>query len=144
MFIYASARSGEYETCTPTLTYARAKLNKDATGKCVHGNPHHCCHYCTSDQNAEHKQLLDVEELGQFTNQFNKLQLKQVRIQLWRVCKSCYNSIAVTQFFWLKFEEYFDAKESRRDLGAPPSDSFPYFSQKAQTFITVRLSDALD
>ena len=77
MFIYASARSGEYETCTPTLTYARSKLNKEKSENCAHGSPKHLCPHC-GDMSAEHKQLLDVEDLSSFSNQFNKLQLKQV------------------------------------------------------------------
>lgn len=75
MFIYASARSGEYETCTPTLTYARAKMAKESDGKrCLHGTAREYCHYCGSGDQGAEQTLLSLED----NEQMKTLQLKQV------------------------------------------------------------------
>lgn len=80
-FIYASARrSGDYESCTPTLSFARARLYKVGVEnrQCEHNMVRDYCPYCCTD--ASESNLLKPEECAKFST--SKLQLKQVTIIL--------------------------------------------------------------
>lgn len=81
MFIYASARSGDYESCTPTLSFARARLNRDGIegSNCEHNIAKDYCPYCYAGDLAAEKKLLSEEEFCHDQFDTSKLQLKQVR-----------------------------------------------------------------
>ena len=79
--IYASARSGDYESCTPTLSFARARLQKTGVenSQCQHQMVRDYCPFCCTD--AAESKLLEAEDCAKFDS--SKLQLKQVFLTLY-------------------------------------------------------------
>ncbi|XP_067945844.1 cell adhesion molecule DSCAM-like [Watersipora subatra] len=70
----ADKADSDYETCTPTLTYAKAKQYKK-NAKCVENTRAESGYH--SGGTTKQNQLLHVEGLNSLSNEFNKFQLKQ-------------------------------------------------------------------